>query len=79
MLVSRKYSFWHRPLMLAAGYPKALIPFHVPNNIPSTSTWPVCHGKYNEVNNGSYLLPDPKCTCNRCGFPSFHINMAGLH
>ena len=29
----RKYSFWHRPLMLAAGYPKALIPFHVPNNI----------------------------------------------
>jgi hypothetical protein len=26
----------------AAGYPKALIPFHVPNNIPSTSTWPVC-------------------------------------
>ena len=26
--------------MLAAGYPKALIPFHVPNNIPSTSTWP---------------------------------------
>jgi hypothetical protein len=23
--------------MLAAGYPKALIPFHVPNNIPSTS------------------------------------------
>ena len=28
-----KYSFWHRPLMLAAGYPKALIPFHVPNNI----------------------------------------------
>jgi hypothetical protein len=33
---------WHRPLMLTAGYPKALIPFHVPNNIPSTSTWPVC-------------------------------------
>jgi hypothetical protein len=29
----RKYSFLHRPLMLAAGYPKALIPFHVPNNI----------------------------------------------
>ena len=29
----RKYSFWHRPLMLTAGYPKALIPFHVPNNI----------------------------------------------
>ena len=29
----RKYSFWHRPLMLAAGYPKALILFHVPNNI----------------------------------------------
>ena len=29
----RKFSFWHRPLMLAAGYPKALIPFHVPNNI----------------------------------------------
>ena len=28
--------------MLTAGYPKALIPFHVPNNIPSTSTWPVC-------------------------------------
>jgi hypothetical protein len=28
--------------MLAAGYPKALIPCHVPNNIPSTSTWPVC-------------------------------------
>ena len=27
------YIFWHRPLMLAAGYPKALIPFHVPNNI----------------------------------------------
>jgi hypothetical protein len=27
---------------LTAGYPKALIPFHVPNNIPSTSTWPVC-------------------------------------
>ena len=27
------------------------------------------HGKYNEVNNGSHLLPDPKCTCNRCGFP----------
>ena len=26
-------SFWHRPLMLAAGYGKALIPFHVPNNI----------------------------------------------
>ena len=26
--------------MLTAGYPKALIPFHVPNNIPSTSTWP---------------------------------------
>jgi hypothetical protein len=23
--------------MLAAGYPKALIPFHVSNNIPSTS------------------------------------------
>jgi hypothetical protein len=23
----------------------------------------------NEVNNGSHLLPDPKCTCNRCGFP----------
>ena len=36
----RKYSFWHGPLMLAAGYTKALIPFHVPNNIPSTSTWP---------------------------------------
>ena len=32
---------WHRPLMLTAGYPKALIPFHVPNNIPSTSTWPI--------------------------------------
>ena len=29
----RKYSFWHRPLMPAAGYPKGLIPFHVPNNI----------------------------------------------
>ena len=28
-----KYSFWHRPLMLADGYPKALIAFHVPNNI----------------------------------------------
>ena len=28
-----KYSFWHRPLMLAACYSKALIPFHVPNNI----------------------------------------------
>ena len=28
--------------MLTTGYPKALIPFHVPNNIPSTSTWPVC-------------------------------------
>ena len=28
--------------MLTAGYPKALITFHVPNNIPSTSTWPVC-------------------------------------
>jgi hypothetical protein len=28
--------FWHRPLMLTAGYP------NVPNNIPSTSTWPVC-------------------------------------
>jgi hypothetical protein len=27
--------------MLAAGYPKALIPFHVPNNIPSTSTWQI--------------------------------------
>ena len=38
----RKYSFWHRTLMLTAGYPKALIPFHVPTNIPSTSTWPVC-------------------------------------
>ena len=25
--------FGIRPLMLAAGYPKALIPFHVPNNI----------------------------------------------
>jgi hypothetical protein len=36
----RKYSFWHCPLMLTAGYPKALIPFHVPNKIPST--WPVC-------------------------------------
>jgi hypothetical protein len=35
-------NFWHRPLILTAGYPKALIPFHVPNNIPSTSTWPVC-------------------------------------
>ena len=29
----RKYSFWHRPLILTAGYPKALIPFRVPNNI----------------------------------------------
>ena len=29
----KKNSFWHRPFMLAAGYPKALIPFHVPNNI----------------------------------------------
>jgi hypothetical protein len=29
----RKYSFWHRPLILTAGYPKALIPLHVPNNI----------------------------------------------
>jgi hypothetical protein len=29
----KKIFFWHRPLMLAAGYPKALIPFHVPNNI----------------------------------------------
>ena len=38
----KKKSFWHHPLMLTAGYPKALIPFHVPNNIPSTSTWPVC-------------------------------------
>ena len=28
-----KLWFWHRPLMLTAGYPKALIPFHVPNNI----------------------------------------------
>jgi hypothetical protein len=27
-------------LMLAAGYPKALIPFHVPNNIPFTSVSP---------------------------------------
>jgi hypothetical protein len=27
------------------------------------------HGKYNEVNNGSHLLPDPKCTCSRFGFP----------
>jgi hypothetical protein len=25
------------------------------------------HGKYNEVNNGSHLLPDPKCTCSRIG------------
>jgi hypothetical protein len=29
----KKYSFWHHPLMLAAGYPKAPIPFHLANNI----------------------------------------------
>jgi hypothetical protein len=23
----------------------------------------------NEVNNGSHLQPDPKCTCSRFGFP----------
>ena len=33
LIWERKYSCWHHPLMLAAGYPKALIPFHVPNNI----------------------------------------------
>ena len=37
----RKYSFWHRPLMLAAGYQKALIPFHVPNNITCLCVSPI--------------------------------------
>jgi hypothetical protein len=37
----RKYSVWHRPLMLAAGYPKALIPFHVPNNITCLCVTPL--------------------------------------